>query len=218
MKNCPMYSLRSSVLPSLRSGPGAVFSKWPLRIDSSKSDYDFAALGLGANDFCESEVSLWFWCWKKQVIREGKGRFFFVSLALRSLTSWFYCLGVLNIGGGFLSFKTSLTSFYKIFSGLHQNPLYLPTICAVSRLFWKMVHNYNFWRIGLNSASVRFTWIGRGRYRVHYQVFLFFERLLSAFSQATALDHAQVLLARSLPVLWCGFAIFDKNHWFYWDF
>lgn len=71
MKNCPMYSLRSSVLPSLRSGPGAVFSKWPLRIDSSKSDYDFAALrsfmlaalaalGLGANDFCESEVSLWF--------------------------------------------------------------------------------------------------------------------------------------------------------------
>ena len=57
MKNCPMYSLRSSVLPSLRSGPGAVFSKWPLRIDSSKSDYDFAALrsfmlaalGLGAN-------------------------------------------------------------------------------------------------------------------------------------------------------------------------
>ena len=138
-----MYSLRSSVLPSLRSGPGAVFSKWPLRIDSSKSDYDFAALrsfmlaALGPvmrilacdqRSFDVQDV-------KKAVFQRVEARFFFVSLALRSLTSWFYCLGVLNIGGGFLSFKTSLTSFYKIFSGLHQNPLYLPTICAVSRLF-----------------------------------------------------------------------------------
>ena len=71
MKNCPMYSLRSSVFAFASLRRGAVFCRCWLRSDSSKSDYDFAALrsfmlaalaalGLGANDFCESEVSLWF--------------------------------------------------------------------------------------------------------------------------------------------------------------
>ena len=60
MKNCPMYSLRSSVFAFASLRRGAVFCRCWLRSDSSKSDYDFAALrsfmlaalaalGLGAN-------------------------------------------------------------------------------------------------------------------------------------------------------------------------